>query len=119
MSTFTKAQVQAIIDEALVVAEQAAVDYFNTHLGGVDRFACGFAWTTVYGVKGSTKLGKLLLESGFSKAYQGGLQYWMPARSARMGFVQNVDTHLEGARAFAKVLKEKLGVECYADSRLD
>ena len=119
MQTFTKEQVQEVIQEALVVAEQAAVDYFNTQLGGVDRFACGFAWATVYDVKGSTKLGKMLLANGFSKAYRGGLEYWMPARSHRISFVQNVDTHLVGARAFAKVIKAKLGVDCYADSRLD
>jgi len=119
MSTFTKEQVQEIIQEALVAAEQAGVEYLNNHLGGVDCFACGFAWSTVYGVKGSTKLGKMLLANGFSKAWEGGLQYWMPARSNRLGFVQNVDTHLAGARAFTKVIKEKLGVECYADSRLD
>ena len=119
MTTFTKEQVQEVVQEALVAAEQAAANYFNTQLGGVDRFACGFAWTTVYGVKGSTKLGKMLLANGFSKAWEGGLQYWMPGRSGRMGFVQNVDTHLEGARAFAKVIKDKLGVDCYADSRLD
>jgi hypothetical protein len=33
--------------------------------------------------------------------------------------VQNIDIKEEGAEAFARVLREKLGISAYAGSRLD
>lgn len=72
------------------------------------------AWVTTY-EKGTTRLVRELKRQGFSKAYGGGYQLWNPS-----GFpCQNVDTLEVGARAAARVLTERLGVEFYAGSRLD
>ena len=115
MNGFTKEQVIRFVEGAKQEAHRAASKFFQEKLGGRDQFACGFAWVNVYGVRGNTKLGKALKEAGFRPAYGGGLQLWNPSG---MG-CQNVDTLEEGARAAAEFLKQTLGVEAYAGSRLD
>lgn len=112
MTTFTQQQVGAIVQESIAAAAQATQDFLNKH---GDRDACGFAWTTVYGVKGSTKLGKMLLASGFSKAYEGGLQMWNPSKN----YTQCITAKEVGAYAAAQVLKARLGVQATAGSRMD
>lgn len=106
------------VRDAVAIAKQEAFEaadkFFQEKLGGRDQYACGFAWVTVY-EKGSTKLGRALLENGFRKAYDGGLQMWNPAGYG----CQNIDTLEAGAEAAARVLTEKLGVKAYAGSRLD
>lgn len=109
-------QVESVILEATRAAHLAAKKFFDEKLGGRDQFACGFAWVTVYGVKGNTKLGRELLKNGFRKPYGGsGLQWWNPSQFP----CQNIDTLEAGAEAAAAVIKERLGVEAYAGSRLD
>ena len=115
MNGFTKEQVISFVEGAKAEAYQAAMKFFYDKLGGKDQFACGFAWVNVYGVRGNTKLGKALKEAGFRPAYGGGLQLWNPSGM----HCQNVDTLEEGARAAAEFLKQTLGVEAYAGSRLD
>lgn len=110
----TADQIPGIVREAQEAAHSAAAKFFREKLGGRDQYACGFAWVNIYGIKGSTKLGKALNASGFRKAYGGGLQMWNPSKFP----VQNVDTLEEGARAAAAVFK-KYGFEAYAGSRLD
>ena len=73
---------------------------------------CGFAWVTVYGIKGNTKLGKMLKTRGFRKSYTGGLQYWISTMT------QSVARKEAYAEAMAKVLCSH-GITAYADSRLD
>ena len=111
---YTQEQINTIVAEAQTEARKAAEQFFQTKLGGRDQFACGFAWVTVY-EKGSTKLGRALIEAGFRKAYGGGLQLWNPSGM----MVQNVDTLEAGAEAAAEFLTETLGVKFYAGSRLD
>ena len=115
MSGFTKEQVLSFVAGAKQEAYQAAAKFFQERLGGRDQYACGFAWVTVYKVRGNTKLGMALKEAGFRPAYGGGLQLWNPSG---MG-VQNVDTLEAGAEAAAEYLRTALGVEAYAGSRLD
>jgi hypothetical protein len=112
--THTKEQVLSFVEGAKAEANRAATKFFQERLGGRDQYACGFAWVTVY-EKGSTKLGRALIEAGFSKSYSGGLQLWNPSGL----YVQNVDTLEEGARAAAQFLEQMLGVKAYAGSRLD
>jgi len=112
--THTKEQVISFVEQAKQEANRAATKFFQEQLGGRDQYACGFAWVTVY-EKGSTKLGRALIEAGFSKSYSGGLQLWNPSGL----YVQNVDTLEEGARAAALFLEQMLGVKAYAGSRLD
>ena len=111
--THTKEQVISFVEQAKIEANLAARKFFQERLGGVDQYACGFAWVTVY-EKGSTKLGRALIEAGFSKSYSGGLQLWNPSG---MG-VQNVDTKEVGADAAAEVFK-RYGFNATSGSRLD
>ncbi len=105
-------QAEAVVIEAVTHAA-AATRAFLTVNG--DRDACGFAWVTVHKVRSNSKLGKVLAQYGFRKAYGGGLQLWNPSRSGS----QSISALEAGADACARVLREKLGVEAYAGSRLD
>ena len=51
-------KVDAIVAEAKTAAREAAERFFQEKLGGVDQYACGFAWVDIFGVKGNTRLGK-------------------------------------------------------------
>jgi hypothetical protein len=107
-------QVNTIVNEAKQAAREAAEKYFQEKLGGVDQYACGFAWTDIYGVKGNTRLGKAFKAAGIRKSYTGSYQIWNPSE---MG-VQNIDTLEAGAEAAAAVF-QKYGFQAYAGSRLD
>ena len=104
-------QVHAVVLEAVAEAAKATNDFLAKN---GDRDCCGFAWVTVY-EKGSTKMGRALIKSGFSKAYGGGLQMWNPSGS----HTQSITAKEVGAEAAAKVLTDKLGVKAYAGSRMD
>ena len=111
----TQEQVNAIVQEARDAARQAANNYFHEVLGGQDQYACGFAWTDIYKVKGNTKLGRMLKAAGVNRnSYQRTYQIWNPSGL----HVQNVDCLEAGARAAAEVFR-KYGFEAYAGSRLD
>lgn len=111
---FTQEQINNIVAEAKSEARKAAEQFFQTRLGGRDQYACGFAWTNIYGVKGNTKLGKQLKAAGVRQDYTRAFQLWNPAG---MG-VQNIDTLEAGAEAAAQVFK-RYGFTAYAGSRLD
>ena len=114
MQITTQEQVNQIVKEAQQAAYEAAMKFFHDKLNGRDQFACGFAWTNIYGVKGNTKLGKMLKAAGVKQDYTKAFQIWNPSGM----FVQNVDTLEAGAEAAAEVFK-KYGFEAYAGSRLD
>lgn len=111
---FTQEQVNNIVTEAKQEAEVAARKFFQEKLGGVDQYSCGFAWVDVFGIKGSTKIGKMLANAGMRKSYTGSFQIWNPANLG----VQNIDTLEAGAEAAARVF-ERYGFSAYAGSRLD
>ena len=111
---FSQDQVNNIVAEAKNAATVAAQKFFAEKLGGRDQMACGFAWVDIFGVKGNTKLGKMLKAAGVRQSYTKSFQLWNPAGMN----CQNVDTLEEGARAAANVFK-KYGFEAYAGSRLD
>ena len=111
---YTVQQIKDIVAEASQAATEAATLFFQTRLGGRDQFACGFAWTNIYGVKGNTKLGKMLKAAGVRQDYTKAFQIWNPSGL----YVQNVDTLEAGARAAAEVF-QLAGFEAYAGSRLD
>ncbi len=112
--TATLDQIPAIVEEAKQAAHAAAKEYFETVLGGQDRWACGFAWIDIYDVRSNSKIGKALQEAGFRKSYTRSLQLWNPSKFP----CQNVDTLERGAQAAAEVLR-KYGFTVYAGSRLD
>lgn len=111
---FTVDQVKSIVSEAQDAAFSAADKFFKEELGGVDQYACGFAWVNIYGIKMNTKVGKAFKEAGLRKDYTGSICMWNPSKYG----CQNVDTLEVGARAAAKVF-EKYGFRAYAGSRLD
>ncbi len=111
---YTQDQVNAIVAEAKTAAFEAADKFFKERLGGRDQYACGFAWTNIYKVKGNTKIGKMLKAAGVRQDYTKAFQLWNPAGYG----CQNVDTLEAGAEAAAKVF-QKYGFEAYAGSRLD
>ena len=110
----------ALRNEFTLAAETAAREFADSHFGGRDGGACGFAWVTVFPAhKGNTKLGKaerqILKDLGFRQDYTGkAYQLWDPARWAG----QSVDVKEAGAVAAATILK-KYGFKAYSGSRLD
>jgi hypothetical protein len=110
--TFNLQQVQDACNEAGIQARTAAKQALEKY---GDNDACGFSWVTVNGVRSNSKLGKALAAFGFSKAYNGGLQLWNPAKFG----VQSVGILEAGSIAYAQVLRDKLGLCAYAGSRLD
>ena len=112
-ATFDAKLVQDACEEASLEARKAAKAFFDKH---GDRDACGFAWVDVYGVRSNSRLGKTLQSFGFSKSYTGSLQLWNPSKAG----VQSISILEAGADAYAKVLKDKLGLEkVYSGSRMD
>ena len=112
---YTIEQVQNIVAEAKAEARRAADAYFQTKLGGQDQYACGFAWVDIFGIKGNTKLGKILKAAGVERSdYKKCFSIWNPSEHG----AQNIDTKEAGAEAAARVF-EKYGFQAYAGSRLD
>jgi hypothetical protein len=110
----TVAVVNEMLEQAAEVAEAKLRE-----IGG-DRYACGYAWVTIYpGHKGNTTAGraerKVIEAMGFRKDHTGkAYEYWNPSKWGG----QNVDVKEAGARAAANVLR-KYGFKAYAGSRLD
>ena len=109
--TLTQSQVNYIVAEAMTEANRAAREALAIH---GDRDACGFAWCNIYGVKGNTKIGKMLKAAGVRQDYTKAFQLWNPAKLP----VQSVGILEAGAEAAADVFR-KYGFEAYAGSRLD
>ena len=104
-------QLPQILAQARAAARQATDDAVRANPN--QWYPCGFAWVTVR-EKGSTKLGRALLQSGFSKAYGGGLQIWNPSEHP----TQWMDAKVDGARAFADVLRAH-GIPASVGERMD
>ena len=116
MSTpnYSTEQMISIIAEAQEAARQAADQFFQEQLKGVDQYACGFAWVNIHGIRGNTRMGKVLKAAGVKQDYTRAFSMWNPSGHN----AQNVDTKEAGARAAAEVFK-RYGFEAYAGSRLD
>ena len=112
---YTVEQIKDIVAEARAEARKAADTFFQTKLGGVDQYACGFAWVDIYGIKGNTKLGRAMKAAGIERSdWKKCFSIWNPSEHG----AQNIDTKEAGAVAAAKVF-EKYGFRAYAGSRLD
>ena len=111
---YTKEQVIAIVAEAKHAAREAADKFFQEKLNGQDQYACGFAWVNIHGIKGNTKLGKILKAAGVKQDHTRAFSIWNPSGHN----CQNVDTKEAGAYAAQKIF-EKYGFRAYAGSRLD
>ena len=111
---YTVEEIQTILTQAKISAQNASQKYLDERLGGEDNFPCGFAWVNIYGIKGNTKLGRAMKAAGIEKDYSGAYKIWNPGEM----FVQNVDIKEAGAEAAADVF-ESFGFKAYANSRLD
>jgi hypothetical protein len=109
--TLTQEQVNAIVQEAMIAAKRAALDTLNRD---GDRDCCGFAWCNIYGVKGNTKIGRMLKAAGVRQDYTKAFQLWNPAQVP----VQSMNVLEAGAEAAAQVFR-KYGFTALAGSRLD
>ena len=106
----TKANAETIYDRASDAAIQASNEYFAEH---GDRDCCGFAWVNISPARGP--MVTYLKSKGIGrKAYGGGYDVWNPGQN----HTQAMTIKEEGARAFAKVLRE-FGVNAYMGSRMD
>jgi hypothetical protein len=109
---FTQDQVNDIVIEAITEARKAADNLYAIH---GDRDLCGFAWTNIYKVKGSTKLGRMLKAAGLQfNGYEKAFQIWNPSKHP----TQSVGIKEAGAEAVAQVFR-KYGFVAYSGSRLD
>jgi hypothetical protein len=117
---YTADELKTIIAEAKTAAAQAAQDYvadWTAKTGGNqygEPMYCGFAWTSIYKVKGNTQLGRALVAAGVRQSYDRSFQLYNPAG----WHGQSMDVKEAGARAAALVLR-KYGFEAYMGSRAD
>lgn len=101
------------IGKAEMAAEIAAKRYIDLH--GEGMFNCGFAWIEAK-VRGNSKVGKVLKEHGFKKPYVGtGLHCWNPSNVN----TQDMSAKVAGAEAYAEILREEAGIDCFVAYRLD
>ncbi len=111
LNDYTVEDLQTIKSAALQHARDAA----EAHLEQYGEHAyCGFAWINIYGVKGSTKLGRRMKSAGYEKDYTGAYSIWNPSGLG----TQCMSTKEAGAQAAAQVFKAA-GFTCYAGSRAD
>ena len=104
-------EIQALAKDA---AYKAADVFEQEHFPNGGWGACGFAWMSINGIKGNTKIGRRLKQAGISQSWDKRFQIWNPS-----GYpTQNVDTLEAGARAAAEVFK-RFGFDATAGSRLD
>ena len=108
-----QAFVNATVTQARSVGGQAGLKYFNEKMGGRDAWPCGFSRVIVK-VKGSTKLGRALLEAGFRKDYGGGL-----CKDFSGNIAQCMDVGVESNQAALEVLRTQLDLVGYVTSRMD
>ena len=101
-----------IIAESMRLAEEAARVIEDRH---GDCGACGFAWVEIHGIKGNTRLGRMLKRVGVVQGWNRAFHIWNPSGTWP---VQSVLIKEAGANACAKYLRNK-GFEAYSCSRLD
>ena len=105
-----------ILKNAHDAATAAANQYKNDF--GEQQFNCGFAWVIVPTRSAFVKWCKDQPENGNyfgDKSYPKGYDFWCPGEF--MG--QDMNCHRAGAVAFAKVLKDELGIDAQVRYKLD
>lgn len=107
----TDSKIVDAVNEAFAEAHRASMAAMPQY----DRAdACGFGWVIIKPARGP--VARYLKDNGLARAaYGGGLQVWNPGKT----YSQSITVAEEGARAFARVLRERLGVDAQADSRMD
>jgi hypothetical protein len=111
---YTVDEIRNLVDQAKAAAYEAADAHEKEYYPDNGWGACGFAWVNIWGIKGNTKLGRVMKAAGIEKDYSGAHSIWNPSKYP----TQNVSTLEAGAQAAAKVFKDA-GFTAYAGSRLD
>ena len=111
LNDYTVEDLQTIKAAALQHANDAALAHLEQY---GEHAYCGFAWVNIYGIKGSTKLGRRMKQAGFEKDYSGAYSIWNPSGLG----TQCMSTKEAGAQACAKVF-QAAGFTAYAGSRAD
>jgi hypothetical protein len=100
-----------IIEEALGAARQAT----DAHIAQVNsQYPCGFAWVNIKPARGKLVSELKKRKLGSTDLYSGGYTIWNPSGH----YTQNMFSKLDGAEAFAAVLR-KHGINAAAYSRMD
>src|SRR6056300_1158316 len=108
---YSQQDLKLIVEEAKAAAYVAATKHLESN--GENAY-CGFAWVSIYGVKGNTKLGKNLKAAGVEQAWDKSYQIWNPSGLG----TQCMWTKEVGAQAAAEVF-QKYGFRSYMGSRAD
>jgi len=111
INNYTVEDLRTIKAAACQHAQDAALEYMHTH---GEHAYCGFAWVNIYGIKGSTKLGRRMKQAGYEKDWSGAWSIWNPSGLG----TQCMSTKEAGAYAAAKVFSAA-GFTAYAGSRAD
>lgn len=78
----------------------------------VGEGACGFAWVKIR--PGTSAFAKWLVKNHYARpAWNGGVEIWIGEHN------QSIDRKAAHAAALAETLRAELGIEAYADSRMD
>jgi hypothetical protein len=105
--------IQSVVAEAFEAAHQAGNKSYQ-QVG--ERDCCGFAWVEVFVERTNSKQAKELIAAGFKKDYKPKcLTVWNPSNL----MTQSMTPKEVGADAFAEVLRNKLGLKAYSNSRMD
>lgn len=103
--------IQEIVDEAVIAAVFATSKYLEANPN--NWYPCGFAWVKIKPARG--KLVTYLKDTGLGNvSMMGGLDVWNPSGNS----TQSMYAKIEGAKAFAAVLK-KYGYSAMVESRID
>jgi hypothetical protein len=110
---YTVEELKNIVAEATQEARIAAADAYQQN-GNSDWDACGFAWVSLYGIKGNTKLGKALRSAGVEQSYDRSYQIW----GGKFYSGQSITIKEQACRAAAAVFR-RYGFDASVGSRLD
>ena len=110
---YTVDELKNIVAEA-VAAGRAAGEQAYAANGNSDWDACGFAWVSLWGIKGNTKLGKALKQAGIEQSYDRSFQIW----GGKFYSGQSISIKEAACRAARDVFK-RYGFDASVGSRLD
>ena len=110
---YTVEELKTIVAEAVQAGRVAAADAYAAN-GNSDWDMCGFAWVSIWNIKGNTRLGKALRAAGVEQSYDRSFQIW----GGKFYSGQSITIKERAARAAADVFK-RYGFDASVGSRLD
>lgn len=111
LNDLTVEDLKTLLQASRQAARVASTQFIQQH---GERGYCGFAWVSIHGIPGNTRLGKRMKAAGFDKDYTGAYSIWNPSGLG----TQCMSTKEAGAEAAARLLKTA-GFTAYAGSRAD